>query len=189
MSSTEQNASGRLGQVLLDKYTIERLIGSGGMATVYAARHRTGRRVALKMLHPEMSEREDVRERFRREAYAANRVHHAGAVQIIDDDIAEDGSAFLVMELLEGESLTARANRQVVDTKDLFAWVDEILDVLAAYHAEDIFHRDLKPDNIFLTADGRVKLLDFGIARLSDSLPDSMKTRHGMALGTAPYMA
>jgi serine/threonine-protein kinase len=189
MSSFERDASSRLGQVLLEKYTIERLIGSGGMATVYAARHRTGRHVALKMLHPEMSEREDVRERFRREAYAANRVKHDGAVQIIDDDVAEDGSAFLVMELLEGEPLTARANRQAVDTGELLAWVEQILDVLAAYHAEKIVHRDLKPDNIFLTSDGRVKVLDFGIARLTDALPDSLKTRHGTALGTAPYMA
>jgi serine/threonine-protein kinase len=189
MSSIEGDANSRLGQVLLEKYTIERLIGSGGMATVYAARHRTGRRVALKMLHADMSEREDVRERFRREAYAANRVKHDGAVQIIDDDVAEDGSAFLVMELLEGEPLTARANRQVVDIGELLAWVDAILDVLAAYHAENIVHRDLKPDNIFLTSDGRVKVLDFGIARLNDELPESLKTRHGMAIGTAPYMA
>src|SRR5258706_2106955 len=189
MSSIVEDASSRLGQVLLEKYTIERLIGTGGMATVYAARHRTGREVAIKMLHAEMSEREDVRERFRREAYAANRVKHDGAVQIIDDDVAEDGSAFLVMELLEGESLTARANRQIIDTKDLLAWVDEILDVLAAYHAESIVHRDLKPDNIFITTEGRVKVLDFGIARVSDVVPNSFKTRMGTAIGTAPYMA
>src|SRR5262245_51873469 len=190
MSSIEHDAAtSRLGQVLLEKYTIERLIGSGGMVTVYAARHRSGRRVALKMLHPEMSEREDIRERFRREAKAANSVEHPGAVQIIDDDVAEDGSAFLVMELLDGEPLTARANRQLVDTNELLAWVDEVLDVLAVYHDQKIVHRDLKPDNIFLTSDGKVKILDFGIARLSDSLPGNLKTRAGTALGTAPYMA
>src|SRR5215470_12256708 len=189
MSSLERDASSRLGQVLLEKYTIERLIGSGGMATVYAARHRSGRRVALKMLHPDMSERQDIRERFRREIRAANSVTHNGAVQIIDDDVAEDGSAFLVMELLEGEPLTARANRQAVDIGELLAWVDQILDVLVVYHAEKIVHRDLKPDNIFLTSDGRVKVLDFGIVRLTDALPDSLKTRHGTALGTAPYIA
>jgi serine/threonine-protein kinase len=189
MSSVEQDASSRLGQVLLEKYTLESLIGSGGMATVYAARHRTGRRVAVKMLHPEMSEREEVRKRFRQEAYAANKIKHDGVVQIIDDDVAEDGSAFLVMELLEGEALTARANRQGIDTNELLAWVDDILDVLAACHAENIVHRDLKPDNIFLTTDGHVKLLDFGIARASDIMPNSFKTRTGTALGTAPYMA
>src|SRR5258706_12553669 len=96
--TTGQDASNRVGQVLLGKYTIEGLIGAGGMATGYAARHRTGRRVALTMLHPEMSEREDVRERFRREAYAANRVRHDGAVQLIPEDVADDGSPFRVRE-------------------------------------------------------------------------------------------
>src|SRR4029453_344319 len=134
MSSIERDASSRLGQVLLEKYTIERLIGSGGMATVYAARHRSGRRVALKMLHPDMSERQDIRERFRREIRAANSVAHNGAGQIIDDDVAEDGSAFLVMELLEGEPLTARANRQLVDIGELLAWGAATLDGLPAYH-------------------------------------------------------
>src|SRR3954467_15214980 len=116
MDAAEETAQRRIGQSLRDKWTLERLLGAGGMATVYEARHRNGRRVAVKLLHPEMSEREDVRERFRREAYVANRVIHDGAVQILDDDVAEDGSAFLVMELLEGESLTARANRQIIDT-------------------------------------------------------------------------
>src|SRR6185295_844788 len=189
MSSIQQDPSARIGQVLRDKYTLEGLLGSGGIGTVYAARHRQGRRVAIKMLHPEMSARPDVCERFRKEMYAANKVIHEGAVQIFDDDVAEDGSVYLVMELLEGESLTARANRKPIETNELLGWVDEILDALAAYHAEGIVHRDIKPDNIFLTNDGRVKLLDFGIARVNDLVPSTFKTQLGTALGTAPYMA
>src|SRR5258708_37108438 len=107
MGYIEQAASARIGQVMKDKWTLERLLGAGGMATVYAARHRNGKAVAVKMLHPEMSERADVRERFRREGYAANKVGHRGAVEVYDDDVAEDGSAFLVMEMLEGEPVTA----------------------------------------------------------------------------------
>jgi serine/threonine protein kinase len=190
MDSAQEAVSRRLGQSLRDKWTLERLLGAGGMAAVYEARHRNGARAAVKLLHPEMSQREDVRERFRREGYAANKVAHRGAVRVLDDDVAEDGSAFLVMELLEGESLAARANRQGgVDVGELLGWMDEILDVLAAAHAQGIVHRDLKPDNIFLTLDGRVKLLDFGIARFLDSVPSSFKTKMGTALGTAPYMA
>jgi serine/threonine-protein kinase len=183
-------ASQRIGQTLRDKWTLERLIGSGGMAAVYEARHRNGARAAVKLLHPEMSQREDVRERFRREGYAANKVAHRGAVQVLDDDVAEDGSAFLVMELLEGESLAARANRQNgIEVGELLGVMDEILDVLIAAHKQGIVHRDLKPDNIFLANDGRVKLLDFGIARVADAMPSSFKTKMGTALGTAPYMA
>jgi serine/threonine-protein kinase len=189
MGSIEQAASVRIGQVLKDKWTIERLLGAGGMASVYAARHRNGKAVAVKMLHPEMSERADVRERFRREGYAANKVGHPGAVEIFDDDVAEDGSAFLVMEMLEGEPLTARANRGPIEIDALLGWMDDILDVLARAHEQGIVHRDLKPDNIFLTSDGRVKLLDFGIARVTDAVPTSFKTRTGTAIGTGPYMS
>src|SRR6478672_2266012 len=173
MGSIEQDASARIGQVLKDKWTLERLLGAGGMATVYAARHRNGRSVAVKMLHPEMSERADVRERFRREGYAANKVGHPGAVEVFDDD----GAAFLVMEMLEGEPITARANRGIVEVDALLSWMDDILDVLVKAHEQGIVHRDLKPDNIFLTTDGRVKLLDFGIARVTDAVPGSFKAR------------
>jgi serine/threonine-protein kinase len=189
MGSTDQAPTARIGQVLKDKWTIERLLGAGGMATVYAARHRNGRTVAVKMLHPEMSERPDVRERFRREGYAANKVGHPGAVEVFDDDVADDGSAFLVMEMLEGEPLTARANRGIIEIDALLGWMDAILDVLAKAHEQGIVHRDLKPDNIFLTNDGRVKLLDFGIARVTDAMPTSFKTRTGTAIGTGPYMS
>ena len=157
------------------------------MASVYAARHRvTESRVAVKILHRELSDREDIRERFRVEGRTANRVEHPGVVKVLDGDVAEDGSPFLVMELLEGEPLSVRANRAPIETNQLLAWVDDILDILAAAHAKEIVHRDLKPDNVFVLSDGRVKLLDFGIARIADAV---QKTQTGTALGTGPYMA
>src|ERR1700722_7506518 len=96
-------AQGRVGTTILGKYVLERVLGVGGMASVYVAVHRNNKRFALKMLHPELSLREDIRVRFLREGYAANSVGHPGAVAVMDDDVAEDGSAFLVMELLTGE--------------------------------------------------------------------------------------
>src|SRR5438309_9755878 len=98
-------AEARLGMVLRGKYRLDRVLGIGGMATVYAATHRNKKRVAITMLHPELSIRENIRTRFLREGYVANSVDHPGAVSVLDDDVAEDGSAFLVMELLTGSAL------------------------------------------------------------------------------------
>src|SRR5579862_7764189 len=95
-------AQGRVGAVLRGKHRLDRVLGVGGMAVVYAATHRNKKRFAIKMLHPELSVRENIRTRFLREGYVANSVEHSGAVAVLDDDIAEDGSAFVVMELLEG---------------------------------------------------------------------------------------
>src|ERR1700692_4497027 len=101
----EAQASGRVGTTLRGKYRIERVLGVGGMAVVYAATHRNQAEFAVKMLHPELSSREDIRSRFLREGYIANSVKHAGAVRVVDDDVAEDGAAFLVMELLDGTTV------------------------------------------------------------------------------------
>src|ERR1700704_2328441 len=98
---SQRVASARLGRVLRGKYRLDRVLGVGGMATVYAATHRNKKRFAIKDLHPELSMSESIRSRFLREGYVANTVEHAGAVAVLDDDVAEDGSAFLVMELLE----------------------------------------------------------------------------------------
>ena len=111
----DERASERVGTVLNDKWTLERLVGIGGMAAVYAGVHRNGARAAVKILHPEYARRKDVKDRFLREGYAANRVNHSGAVKVLDDDEIEDGpdkgGAFLVMELLEGESIEDRLER------------------------------------------------------------------------------
>ena len=97
--------------VLQDKWTLDALLGVGGMAAVYAATHRNGKRVAVKVLHAELSHDEEVQQRFLQEGYAANTIEHEGAVSVLDDDVAPDGSAFIVMELLEGETLEARWER------------------------------------------------------------------------------
>ena len=101
----------RVGQVVADHWTLERLIGAGGMAAVYAARTPEGEVAALKLLHPEMGLKSDIRERFLREAYAANRVEHPGAVRVLGHGTTDEGVAYLVMELLEGEPLRDRVER------------------------------------------------------------------------------
>jgi serine/threonine protein kinase len=116
------------------------------MAAVYVATHRRNEnRVALKMLHPELSLNADLRARFLREGYLANKVGHRGAVRVLDDDQAEDGSVFLVMELLEGESLERRwvREKQRLDVEDVLRIADHLLDVLAAAHDKGIVHRDI----------------------------------------------
>jgi serine/threonine protein kinase len=185
-------ARGRIGMVLSGKWTLESLIGVGGMAAVYAASHRNGKRVAVKMLHGELSHNEEVRKRFLQEGYAANTIQHDGAVSVLDDDVAPDGSAFIVMELLEGETLEERWERsgRSLPPRDVLALVDQLLDVLGAAHAKSVVHRDIKPENLFLTRAGALKVLDFGIARVFEaekSRPQS--TRAGMVMGTPAFMA
>src|SRR6476659_5231365 len=106
-----QRVEGRVGTTIADKWRLARVLGIGGMAAVYAAVHRNQNKVAVKMLHPEQSLNNVVRQRFLREGYAANSVDHPGAVRVLDDDVTADGAAFLVMELLEGESLEDRRDR------------------------------------------------------------------------------
>src|SRR3954468_18638644 len=102
-------AQARVGAVVREKWRLDRLIGVGGMAAVYAGTHRNGKRGAVKMLHLELSVDEQARVRFLREGYAANAVNRPGAVSVLDDDVSEDGSVFLVMELLDGHTLDDRA--------------------------------------------------------------------------------
>lgn len=186
-----ERAEARVGTVLKGKWRLDSVIGIGGMATVYAATHRNRSRVAIKMLHPEVAISQDVTSRFLREGYVGNAVAHSGTVKVLDDDITEDGAPFLVMELLEGESLGARLDRDgPLPAHEVALLADQLLDVLAAAHAAHIVHRDLKPDNVFLTHDGRVKVLDFGIARLRDLANESSaSTQAGSLLGTPAFMA
>jgi len=185
-------AEARLGTTLRDKYRLERIIGTGGMAVVFVATHRNNKQFAIKMLHPKLSRREDIRTRFLREGYAANSVKHPGAVAVLDDDVAEDGSAFLVMELLEGDGLERiwRRHGMRLPTLPVLAIGYQLTDVLAAAHAREIIHRDIKPENLFVTGDGTLKVLDFGIARVRDALVKSAPaTSPGFLLGTPAFMA
>ena len=192
----DPRAAERVGAFLADKWTLEKLLGSGGMGAVYAARHRNGARAALKILHPDLARVAEVRDRFLREGYAANRVEHRGAVKVLDDDFVKEGpdagSAYLVMELLEGESLEARSLRPPpVKELEMLEIMDAVLDVLVAAHAHGVVHRDLKPENLFLARDPesdtvRVKVLDFGLARINEV---ASQTSAGLALGTPSFMS
>jgi len=182
------HAQGRVGTVINGKWQVDARIGSGGMATVYAATHRNGHRAALKMLHTQLSRDPSTRARFLREGYVANKVGHPGVVAVLDDGVTEDGAVFLVLELLEGETVDARRIRlggrlPVDEALDI---AEDALDALAAAHENGIVHRDLKPENVFLTNDGQVKLLDFGLARMKDA--HSERTQTGVTIGTPEFM-
>ena len=210
--SVSDVAQSRVGTRIKGKWRVDKLLGVGGMGAVYAATHRNGSRVALKILHPQLSMLGDIRARFAREGYVANAVNHPGVVRVLDDDETEDGAAFLVMELLEGETADARARRLggKLSLDDALIVADGLLDVLAAAHASGIVHRDIKPENVFLTKDNTAKVLDFGIARLravtlGEELDDGvvsgdsdagggaqqvphLRTRTGVTIGTPAFM-
>jgi serine/threonine-protein kinase len=182
-------ASAKLGKLLRGKYVLDRVLGIGGMATVYAATHRNAKRFAVKMLHTELSKNEDVRTRFLREGYVANKIAHPGSVDILDDDTTDDGEAFLVMELLEGCTVEQMADAVGgrLDTEAALAIAYQLLDILAAAHDMSIVHRDVKPANIFVLPDGTLKVFDFGVARLRDAT--SQTATGASVLGTPAFMA
>ena len=185
-------ACARVGTTLLGKWHIDRLIGLGGMAAVFAATHRNGLRGAVKVPWAPYSRDDEFGRRFLREGYIANRVNHPGAVRVLDDDVTADGRAFLVMELLDGSPLheVAEAHGGRLDPARALLICDRVLDVLRAAHDKGIVHRDIKPDNLFLTSDGCVKVLDFGIARIDErGVPMSRATQSGAPMGTPGFMA
>ena len=190
LEAATESARARVGTVLNQKWHLDQLLGVGGMAAVYAATHRNKKRVAIKMLHAELSLDEAIRKRFLREVYIANSVGQRGAVGVDYDDVSDDGLVFLVMELLDGETIEQRFLRkgQSLSPYEALSVVDQVLDTLAAAHAQGIVHRDLKPENLFLTRDGTVKVLDFGIARVRE-LSTPLTTLAGSAIGTPAFMA
>jgi serine/threonine-protein kinase len=181
---------GRVGTTLKGKYRLDGLIGGGGMASVYSATHRNSKRFAVKVLHPELSAHLDLRARFMREGYVANQVEHPGAVAVLDDGFTEDGAVFLVMELLVGETVADAADRKdgKLPVVAVIGIAYQLLDVLVAANTRGIVHRDIKPANLFLTREGQLKVLDFGVARLRDA-QGATTTHTGHTLGTPAFMA
>lgn len=184
-----ESAEKRVGETIGGKWHLDRVIGVGGMAAVYEATHRNRNRVAIKLLHPALSLEEGTRHRFLREGYVANTIRHSGAVQVLDDDVTPEGHAFLVMELLRGESVDERMHRKggALEMYEALTIIEQLLDVLEAAHDQGVVHRDIKPDNIFLTDDGKLKVLDFGIARLAQG--NSKATKVGSFMGTPAFCA
>jgi len=177
-----------LGQIVGGKWRLQRLIGQGGTAAVYEAHSTSGEIAAIKLLHAQFAAHLQARERFRREAFAAQSIKHPDVVRILDHGDDPLGP-FIAMELLDGHPLSYWANRGSIPLDKLLKILVRVLDVLAAAHDQRIIHRDVKPANIFLTRAGGVKVLDFGIARMFEALPDDLRTKTGIALGTLTYMA
>jgi eukaryotic-like serine/threonine-protein kinase len=184
------------GDIVADKYRIERLLGEGGMGTVYAANNQlTGRSVALKWLRPDLSLNAQYVERLMREARVAGRLDHPNIVNVFDAGF-HSGSAFLVMELLRGESFDSWLRRGPQPAGTCLALLMPALRGVAAAHAAGVIHRDLKPDNIFLCTDSggfitQTKVLDFGIAKDINEGMDKHRslTSPGALIGTIHYMA
>ncbi len=181
----------RIGTTIAGRYLIEEVIGEGGMATVYRARHRLVERpCAVKIMNHSFTGNDVIRERFRREAKAAQKLAHPNIIDIFDQGDTDDGSMYIVMELLEGETLADVMERGRVPLDQALPILIQIARALARAHDLEVLHRDLKPENIFLAQqpDGstRVVLLDFGIAR---SAADSRLTGSGEVFGTPQYMA
>jgi serine/threonine protein kinase len=174
-------------------YRVARLLGIGGMGRVYKGVQPTiGSRVAIKVLSRECSDRRDLVERFFSEAKAVNLIRHESIVNVLDLAMLPDGRPYIIMEYLDGAPLATLIEVAVqhgppLPLGGIARLTAEVLDALGAAHAKGIIHRDLKPDNVFVAPSGRPKILDFGIAKLSDA--SGTATRTGSLLGTPHYMS
>jgi serine/threonine protein kinase len=181
-------------RILASKYCLLYELGRGGMGSVWLAEHLTLRsKVAVKLIDPRLAADAEIRRRFEREAMAAAALRSPHVVQVLDFGI--DGSPYLVMELLTGETLGARLSRGVLSPKDTWKVTSQIGRAMMRAHQQGIVHRDLKPDNIFLVEEDEdffVKVLDFGIAKAlvpERPQPTTEITRSGAMVGTPHYMS
>jgi hypothetical protein len=191
---------------LLAGYTVEKMLGRGGMGAVYLATEtRLGRRVAIKLLPPELGRKPDFRQRFEREAWILAKLEHAHIVRLYGLGESDQGHLYLIMEYIEGTNLAdlvqeARASTDRKPRQPVVPWprivhiMDQLCLALSHAHSQSLVHRDLKPANVLLTSDGSVKLADFGLAR--SSLPGAtpresvvLMTQTGQLMGTYDYMA
>jgi eukaryotic-like serine/threonine-protein kinase len=188
------------GMIVAERYCVERMIGVGGMGTVWAGRHLSLKKlVAIKFIHPKLLTSEEALRRFDLEARAAAKLKSRHAVGVYDHGVTPDGQPYIVMEYLEGQTLErALRRRGTLPLAELTAIVTQAARALQAAHDAGIVHRDLKPDNIFLMTDKEagtlgytVKLVDFGIAKLleDDAAHGAATTQAGTVLGTPHYMS
>src|SRR6185295_8444177 len=179
--------------VAVGEYVVERKIGVGGMGVVYGARHPViGKRAAIKILNAKLSVDQEALSRFVLEAQAVNKIGHANIVDIFSFGTLDDGRSYFAMEWLQGESLGQRLARGRLSSREAIVVLSVLCRALEAAHTAGVIHRDLKPDNVFLANDDegwRVKLLDFGIAKLSNATTSAGPTATGVAVGTPLYMA
>src|SRR4051812_30629851 len=177
------------GDLIADRFEIERLAGSGGMGAVYRSLdRRTGTLAAVKFLWPHFIDQPEHAERFSREAQVLQEIHHPGVVRYIAHGTSPGGEPWLAIEWLEGESLAERLRREGLTVAEGVALARQVANALSAAHRRGIVHRDLKPSNLFLEggAIDRVKVLDFGIAKVRGGTPLTMT---GMIVGTPFYMS
>src|SRR6185437_6036808 len=177
-------------------YRLNRLLGAGGMGSVWAARNElTDRGFAIKFLQPKLADNKEALHRFFLEARACGQIKHPAVVDVYDMGQAEDASPYLVMELLEGEGFDQRLARSgTFRPGEAAAWLAFISRGLEEAHVRGLVHRDLKPGNIFFALDDRgdviPKVLDFGISKgMNDSADDLFKTTTGAVLGSPAYMS
>ena len=185
-----------IGRVLDDRYRIESLIGEGGMGTVYCATHiQLDDKIAVKVLNPEMISNENAIKRFRQEARAARLIKHQNAVEVTDFGVTGDNLVYLVMEFVEGRNLRELMREGVIEYHHAAKLLVQICDAIEAAHRKGIIHRDLKPENIMIQGERgfeRVKVLDFGIAKLLEDDTAGKAgnlTQAGTIMGTPRYMA
>ncbi|MBL9007328.1 MAG: protein kinase [Myxococcales bacterium] len=190
-----------MGDQRIGNYRVVRKLGEGGMGVVYECMHEyIGRRAAVKVLHADFSRNPEMAVRFLNEARATNIVQHPGIVNIFEFDRLPDGSAYIVMDFLDGDSLTTRLQKLggKMDVQQALIISYQVADALAAAHAKNIVHRDLKPDNIMIVPDAsdstreQAKILDFGIAKIGETAglgAAVVKTQIGVPMGTPLYMA
>ena len=193
-ADTERERDGIVGTTLGQTYSIVRAIGEGGMGRVYEARHTriSSKRFAIKMLHPEFSRQAEVITRFQREAEAAASIKSPYVVDVYDVDRTPDGRPYIVGEFLEGREFADHLNSVgKMAIAPAVRVVRQICSALETAHAKGVIHRDMKPENVFLTGDMAnpiAKVIDFGISKTGDT-PGTALTKTGMIMGTPSYMA
>ncbi|WP_438027698.1 serine/threonine-protein kinase [Sorangium sp. So ce233] len=193
----EQRVGSRIGP-----WTLVRVLGVGGMASVFYGLRADGCAAAIKVLHGELAGIDEVRKRFLREGPIGNALAAVaplceGLPQVLESGATDDGVVYMAMELLEGETVFDRMVRHgTLPVGQVIALAERVLDVLIVAHEHGIVHRDLKPENLHIGDDGRVRVLDFGLARVLDPLledvagvPEMTKTSTGVSIGTDDYMA